>query len=132
MRIGDRRNPDSKVNENIQFGGKKIFVTRYFANSKLISVSLIFDAGDFGDIVEVFTSKFGSPPHRTRNEQVITRMGVGYTNTIVEWDTDSGVFVIMRYGSEVDSGWAHLNSPQLAASEQLERKARQEELKKSL
>ncbi len=129
MKVGD---PNTKTSEFITLAGKRVFVSYENIDSRFISVSMLFDSNFFADLVEAYAAKFGSPPHRTTEEEVTTGMGVKHRNITVEWDTDSGVFAIMRYGSRVDRGYAILKSPQLREHQERKRQLKQKKLQESL
>jgi hypothetical protein len=146
MRIGDQitpklakgresaAEPDSFVFDTygIQFGGKKIVVQYRFKNYKLAYVVLGFDSDQFEDVVKAYTAKFGVAPHEVEEEPLTTRLGVNYTNYSVTWHTESGPFIVKRFGTTIKHGHAFLHSPAYEEEAKASEKEREEQLKSQL
>jgi hypothetical protein len=70
--------------------------------------------------------------HEVTEESLTTRIGVDYTNYIVTWQTDSEPFVVWRFGSKVDKGYAILYSPAYVELMAQERAEKQQQLQGKL
>lgn len=108
----DKGKAERLCHKSINMEGGDIFVIYYFDDFKLVGVSLSFKASMFGDIVAAYTNKFGQSPHKKNEETVTSRAGVKYINEIKSWKTDLGEFIIEKYGSSIDKGYAYLRSKQ--------------------
>lgn len=106
----DEGKAERTCHKSIKVEGADVFILYYFDEQKLISVSLSYKSEIFEEIVGVYTSKFGQPPHQEKKETVTTNAGVEYTNVIKSWNTTSGEFIVKKYGSGIDKGYAYLLS----------------------
>jgi len=106
----DEGNAERLCHKSIKVERGDVFVMYYFDDFKLVGVSLSFKPSMFSDLITAYTKKFGQPPHEQKEEVMTTRAGVKYINEIKSWDTDSGAFIIEKYGSRIDSGHASLRS----------------------
>jgi hypothetical protein len=124
----DEGKPDIQCHEFIKIESGEILILYQFDDFKLVGVSLSFESDLFNDVVKAYTSKFGVSPHKTYQEPVVTRAGVKYTNEVVSWNTDSGEFVVEKYGGRVDKGHAQLRSPAWVRYIEKKKEAQQKEL----
>ncbi|MEQ1837543.1 MAG: hypothetical protein ABL858_04265 [Candidatus Nitrotoga sp.] len=106
----DKGKAERLCHKSITMEGGDVFVMYYFDDFKLIGVSLSYESSIFGDIVAAYANKFGQLPHEEKEEPVTTKAGVKYVNEVKSWNTDSGVFIIEKYGSYIDKGYAYLRS----------------------
>lgn len=106
----DKGKAERRCSKYIEMEAGDVFVIYYFDEFKLVGVSLSFKSSMFGDIVAAYTNKFGQPPNEEKEEPVITKAGVKYVNEIKSWATDSGIFIVNKYGSQIDEGHAYLRS----------------------
>lgn len=114
--------------KQIVIGPSQITTFFSFEANVLISVSLHYKSEMYEQVVNAYTAKFGVPPHEVEEELMTTRAGVDFTNQVATWQTDSGPFIIRRYGDSVDWGYAVLYSPAFAAYTEKESRAKAEHL----
>jgi hypothetical protein len=124
--------PDSECIDSVDFGSKTIIITYYFDEYKLVGIMLYYKSELFNDVLATYTTKFGTPPHDVSEEVVTNAFGAVFKNTIATWETVDGQFVMRRYGTSIDHGYAIVYSP--AYTEMRERKEaeRNAKLKNSL
>ena len=108
----DKGKAEIKCHKFINMYGGDVFVMYYFDEFKLVGVTLSYKPSMFGDLISAYTNKFGQPPHETKEESVITKAGVEYINEIKSWNTDSGEFIVEKYGSSISEGYAYIRSPE--------------------
>ena len=128
----DKGKHDVIGREFIELNDGKVFVLYQFDDFKLIGVTLSFDADMFTTIVDVYTQKFGVPPHRSETEILKNRLNAEFVNVTLTWETVSGPFAVSKYGSSIDKGIATLHSPEYSAYLQRRRANDRKKLGKKL
>ena len=110
---------------------KGVFVIYTFEARKLIGVDLVFDTSFFDLLKTTYIDKFALAPTITY-QKVTTHMGVEYTNEIDTWQTDSGPFILRRYGSDIEKGAGVLWTPEMAKFSAEKESQKQKDLKSKL
>ena len=128
----DEGKTDIECNDYIKTADGNILLLFQFEESKLIGVTLSFDAVCFNTLVRSYTDKFGTPPHEQNSEILTTRIGGKYENQIVTWNTTDGDFTLRKYGTDITNGYGILATPQLMRYHQKQQKAKQSDLKGKL
>ena len=111
----DKGKPDRLCRKYIKMDGGTLFLWFHFFDWKLVTATLSFEPALYSTVVAAYTKKFGQPPHTQRHETFRirpfhTKLGREYQNEIVTWETDSGTFLIQKYGSRIDMGHGELQS----------------------
>ena len=127
LRVGDKLNEEfeksyclkkRKIKKEIECKKKikineiDVMARYFFYDSSLVTISLIYDARFYNDLVKSYANKFSRRPHENIREEIYLDENEKYTNEKVLWKTHSGDFAIEKYWNNFTKGYAYLESPE--------------------
>ena len=109
-RNGDSEKREIECKRKQKIDGVDVSILYLFYDASLVTVSLSFDSKDFSKLVWVYRNKYLDSPYDQFEEPISLGDGMEYTNEKVLWSTNSGDFIIEKYGHNFIKGYAHLDS----------------------
>ena len=109
-RNGDSEKREIECKRKQKIDGVDVSVLYLFYDASLVTVSLSFDSKAFPKLVRAYRNKYLDSPYEQLEELISLGDGMGYTNEKVLWSTNSGDFIIEKYGHNFIKGYAYLDS----------------------